>query len=288
MTEIVTVMTARQAADWKVHVGIAASNLRSVLHRGYKGRAWVALGYESWTDCLRGVAEEFGLTERRLWQLHSANTVEAELNHGSVGVMPERHLRALAEFDPELRPAILRVARAYSSSTGKPVTAGMLSRAGEVIEEAATTGHVDTGSGESTALVAAMHATEFEATKRLQQRQREHYENHDAQGRVVDRRKAFFSFVARFPCLRCGVFGVEVAHVQFLLSRKTGLVLPRRKGAAAVGVVPLCSECHRTGSDSIHNVGEEAFSDALGRGRDYLFRFAASLIVWFFVEGERQ
>jgi len=187
-----------------------------------------------------------------------------------------------------LRPTIVRVAEAFSRATGKPVTAGMLTRAGEVIEEAATTGHVDTGSGESTPLVAALQAAEFEATQRQRQRIQEHFENHDSQGRIVDRRKAFFDFVARFPCLRCGVFGVEVAHIQGILSRKTGLVLPRRKGAAAVGVVPLCTECHRTAADSIHNVGEEAFSDALGRGRDYLFRFAASLIVWFFVEGERQ
>ena len=99
--------------------------------------------------------------------------------------------------------------------------------------------------------------------------------------------RAYFDFVARQPCIKCGVFGVEVAHIQGILSRKTGMVLPRRKGAAAVGVVPLCAACHRTAPDSIHNVGEDAFSESLGRGRDYLFRFAASLIVWFFVEGER-
>src|SRR5690625_3540451 len=268
MTEIVTVMNARQAEDWKVRVGVAASNLRSVLHQGFRGQVWIPLGFASWSECLRSIAEEFGLTERRLWQLHSANTLEAELNPGSVGELPERHLRAVAAFDPDLRPTIVRVAEAFSRATGKPVTAGMLTRAGEVIEEAATTGHVDTGSGESTPLVAAMHAAEFEATQRQRQRIQEHFENHDSQGRIVDRRKAFFDFVARFPCLRCGVFGVEVAHIQGILSRKTGLVLPRRKGAAAVGVVPLCAECHRTAADSIHNVGEEAFSDALGRGRE--------------------
>src|SRR5690625_1649150 len=281
-------MSIADANLWKARGGTAANSLRMGLHEGFEQQLWIALGCTTWTECLRSIAEEFGLTERRLWQLHSANTLEAELNHGSVGVMPERHLRALAEFEPELRPAILRVARAYSSSTGKPVTAGMLTRAGEVIEEAATTGHVDTGSGESTPLVAALHATEFEATKRQKQHQHEHYDNHDAQGRIVDRRKAFFDFVARFPCLKCGVFGVEIAHIQGILSRKTGQVLPRRKGAAAVGVVPLCPECHRHSADSIHNVGEEAFSESLGRGRDYLFRFAASLIVWYFVEGERQ
>src|SRR5690625_191518 len=281
-------MSIADANLWKARVATAANSLRMVLHEGFERQVWIPLGFTTWTECLRSIAEEFGLTERRLWQLHSANTLEAELNHGSVGVMPERHLRALAEFDPELRPAILRVARAYSSSTSKPVTAGMLARAGEVIEEAATTGHVDTGSGESTALVAAMHATEFEATQRQRQRIQEHFENHDSQGRIVDRRKAFFAFVAKQPCLRCGVFGVEVAHIRLLVSRKTGDVLPRRKGAARVSVVPLCADCHRHAPDSIHNVGEAAFSDSLGRGDGYLLRAAATLIVAFFVEGERQ
>lgn len=284
-TEVMSISDARL---WKARVATAANSLRVVLHEGFEQQVWIPLGFASWSECLRSIAEEFGLTERRLWQLHSANTLEAELNPGSVGALPERHLRAISAFDPDLRPTIVRVAEAFSRATGKPVTAGMLTRAGEVIEEAATTGHVDTGSGESTPLVAALQAAEFEATQRQRQRIQEHFENHDSQGRIVDRRKAFFAFVAKQPCLRCGVFGVEVAHVRLLVSRKTGDVLPRRSGPAHVTVVPLCPDCHRHSPDSIHNVGEAAFSDSLGRGDGYLLRAAATLIVAFFVEGERQ
>lgn len=233
-------------------------------------------------------AERWGISKSRAYQLITATEIVDRIST-VVDVAPvnEGQARALAAFDPDLQPVIMRTAVAYSRSTGKPVTAGMLTRAGRVIEEAATTGFVDTGSGESTPLVAAMHASEFEATQRQKTHIQSHYENHDAQGRVIDRRKAFFEFVARQPCLRCGTFGVEVAHIRLLLSRKTGDVLPRRSGPAHVTVVPLCPNCHRHAPDSIHNVGEEAFSDGLGRGQGYLLRAAATLIVEFFVEGSR-
>lgn len=232
--------------------------------------------------------ERWSISKSRAYQLITATEIIDRLSTVvDVGPVNEGQARALAAFDADLQPVIMRTAVAYSRSTGKPVTAGMLTRAGRVIEEAVTTGYVDTGSGESTPLVAAMHATEFEATKRQQSYQQEHYENHDAQGRVVDRKRAFYGFVARKPCLRCGVYGVEVAHVRVILSPKTGLLLPRRNGLAEWGVVPLCADCHRHAPDSIHNVGEEQFSINLGRGSDYLLRFAASLLVWFFVEGDR-
>lgn len=101
----------------------------------------------------------------------------------------EGQMRALNSFDAELQPAIVRLANGYAKATGKPVTAGMFERVGSVLEEAELTGHVDTGSGESSALFAAIAATEYEATARQKQYQREHYGGHDSQGKVKPEEK---------------------------------------------------------------------------------------------------
>lgn len=179
--------------------------------------------------------------------------------------------------------------------------AAAIDRSAQIIkaELAQNDGWLDDGTGEMVHVPSLPEAEQdrvignaiMEETYERRQRQgahiQEHYENHDSQGRVIDKRKAFYGFVARKPCLRCGVFGVEVAHVRVILSPKTGLLLPRRNGLAEWGVVPLCPHCHRHGADSIHNVGEQAFSDNLGRGTGYLVQAAATLIVEFFV-GQRE
>jgi len=79
-------------------------------------------------------------------------------------------------------------------------------------------------------------------------------------------------------CARCHAAGVDVAHIGGLASRKTGLPLPRRSGIAYVWAIPLCKECHQTGRDSIHAVGEHAFFEAFGRGEAYGLRLAGSYL----------
>src|SRR5690606_35842093 len=108
---------------WKTQVASAANHLRVVLYDGYRRHAWKALGYASWTECLRAIADEYGLTERRLWQLHTANEIEAALNHGSVGDLPERHLRELARVPPEQRAEVLDAAAANGPVTAAGIRA---------------------------------------------------------------------------------------------------------------------------------------------------------------------
>lgn len=90
--------------------------------------------------------------------------------------------------------------------------------------------------------------------------------------------RAFYEFIAGKRCLRCGAWPVEVAHVRVFRSPKTDDLLPRRKDIAALAVVPLCQACHRTGRDSIHEVGEQTFEASLGRGEGYLAQKAGSLL----------
>lgn len=107
---ILQTMTHTEAQEWKARIGNTASQLRLLLHEGYERGAWEALGYSNWTDCLKALAEEYGFTERRLWQLHSANQTEKLLNPGSVGEMPEKHLRPLTSLEPDTQREVYQKA----------------------------------------------------------------------------------------------------------------------------------------------------------------------------------
>ena len=99
-------MTESEAHEWKARVGNAANSLRIVLYEGYTREAWRALGYADWTECVKALAEEFGLSERHIWRLHSANETENLLTPGSVGEIPEKQLRPLSSLPPEQQVAV--------------------------------------------------------------------------------------------------------------------------------------------------------------------------------------
>jgi hypothetical protein len=99
-------MDREEALEWKACVGAAARELRLLLWEGYQARAWLALGYQTWTACLEAIADEYGLSERHLWRLHTANQTEVSLTHGSVGTIPERQLRPLSRVTAEERPEV--------------------------------------------------------------------------------------------------------------------------------------------------------------------------------------
>lgn len=102
----VALMAESEAREWKSRVGSTAGLLRSLLFEGYERRVWESLGYDTWSDCLKALAEEYGFTERRLWQLHAANQTEKLLNHGSVSVIPERVIRPLTSLPAETQRTV--------------------------------------------------------------------------------------------------------------------------------------------------------------------------------------
>lgn len=115
-------MTLAEAIEWKARVGKAASELRVLLYEGFSRRAWRALGLESWTACIAALADEFGISERHMWRLNSANETEILLTHGSVpGQIPERQLRPMAQLAAEQQQAAW--AEALERSNGKPTAA---------------------------------------------------------------------------------------------------------------------------------------------------------------------
>jgi phage N-6-adenine-methyltransferase len=94
-------MTNEEARDWKERVGSHANGLRVLISEGYTREAWKALGYSNWTECVRAIADEYSLSERRIWQLQAANETELLLNNCSVGEIPEGQLRPLASLAPD-------------------------------------------------------------------------------------------------------------------------------------------------------------------------------------------
>ena len=93
--------------------------------------------------------------------------------------------------------------------------------------------------------------------------------------------KGFYEFLGRRQCLRCGKFGVEIAHIRAFPSRKTAQLLPRRLDVGQYAAIPLCPDCHRHAPDSIHNIGEAAFFEALGKTPCYVFQYLAMSLAEF-------
>lgn len=103
-------MTRVEAEQWARHIGTVAGDLRALLFEGFNRRAWFALGYSSWTDCIRSLAEEYGFSERHIWRLHGANETENLLTPGSVGSIPEKQLRPLTSLPPDIQPLVWQLA----------------------------------------------------------------------------------------------------------------------------------------------------------------------------------
>lgn len=94
--------------------------------------------------------------------------------------------------------------------------------------------------------------------------------------------KRFYAFVARLPCVRCSARPVEVAHIESIISPKSGLPMQRSHVTlAAWGCLPICDWCHRNAPDSLENVGEEAFFTAMGKSAYWRFQYLASLLAQF-------
>ena len=108
----------------------------------------------------------------------------------------------------------------------------------------------------------------------------------DPGGELSTRLQHWYGFIKARPCLRCGTTEqIEAAHVRGFVNVQTGALLRRsHKGLAAWCCLPICSSCHRTAPDSLHNVGEEAFIAELGAART--FQTLATLLAMFFVRDE--
>lgn len=133
------------------------------------------------------IEEEWGFTGRMARNYIGAALISEPL--GSLAPSNEGQARALGKFPQEHHATIMGMAQGYSTATGKALTAGMITRTGENVMEALVTGHVDTGSGTSSPVVASITAAEAEATKRQQEYIKDRSETHDARGHLTEKGK---------------------------------------------------------------------------------------------------
>lgn len=166
-------MTIEEARAWKSRVGSHSRILRGILQEGFDGSAWLALGYPDWTACLQAMADEFGLSERHMWNLHSANQTEILLlNHGSVGDIPERQLRPLADLDDPDK--VLAWKTVIETAPGGKVTAGHVEAVAETLRELRDTGMLDIGDELAIPASQVIQAKLTEEAHERMQRQRLH------------------------------------------------------------------------------------------------------------------
>jgi hypothetical protein len=102
-------------------------------------------------------------------QLISAGIVQDRLANEGVQLLNARHARALVEFDDDLQAVIARAAYAKADAEQRLATASDIKTMGIVISDLATTGHVDIGNGEMSAVDAAIVNEDFERIMRQRQ-----------------------------------------------------------------------------------------------------------------------
>lgn len=173
----ITVIQPMTRAEAELHVRAvnnAAADMGRHLIELRERQGWRALGYESWTACLRN---EFTLCRSYLYELMSAAPVVERLS--TIPDMPQistHAATALSDFDPDLQVTIARATLARYGS----ITEAGVRKVGAVYEESVRSGHVDTGSGVSTPVDAALTMEDVENVMR----QRQHIADGSAWERV--------------------------------------------------------------------------------------------------------
>ncbi len=139
-----------------IEVGLALAEIRE--GRLYREK------YATFEDYCK---ERWGFSASRARQMISgAQRAEHIKSVTTVTLRNEAQARALTEFDPDLQPAIVKVAAARAEADERDMNSGDIKRVGRVLEEASTTGHVDPGHGKSSAFDAALAAEEIETWHR--------------------------------------------------------------------------------------------------------------------------
>jgi len=112
---------ARKLAD-KIRQG--AGQIRDNLREMHDGEGWLALGHESWIECLE---VEFGYSPSYASrQIKASEMVQRLLPIGNYANPPESHLRALAGLDEPQQEEALKNAIQTAEFRNQPLTAQII------------------------------------------------------------------------------------------------------------------------------------------------------------------
>jgi phage N-6-adenine-methyltransferase len=155
---IIEPMSRAEAEAHVVAIKNSAADMGRRLLDLKEREGWKVLGYETWTACLEG---EFSYSRQHLYELMRATPVLESLSSMPYK-LSTRAAVALADYEPELRPTIIKTTQARYGE----LTESNVNRVGRVVQEMATTGHVDIGNGTSTPIDAALDLEDHEASER--------------------------------------------------------------------------------------------------------------------------
>ena len=102
--EVPSEMTAASARDLTDRIKTAADNLAEILYQAHEGKAWKALGYQSWQAYCTA---EFQFSKQRSYQLLHFVEIKRSLDTSQPGLTPisEKQVRSLAKLKPEQQSA---------------------------------------------------------------------------------------------------------------------------------------------------------------------------------------
>jgi hypothetical protein len=125
--QITTVeMTKSCARDLTDRIKAAVDDVADMLHRAHEGRAWAALGYESWKAYCE---TEFQMSKQHSYRLLDFVEVRNVIVASHPGVTPtsEKPVRVLTRLEPHQQPVVW--ARAVEIADGEQPTAKQVEQA---------------------------------------------------------------------------------------------------------------------------------------------------------------
>lgn len=134
MTDVaVFTLTADEARALTLEIKGAAERIYALLLRAHEGRAWSALGYESWRDYAMA---EFGMSQSHAYRLLDQARVVRDIEAASsspIGELPnEGQARELAKVPAEERADVWR--ETLDRTDNRP-TAAAVKESAELVEE---------------------------------------------------------------------------------------------------------------------------------------------------------
>ena len=156
MDEITARQLTTEIQDSIVQIGATLNRIRD--EGGY-----TALGYDTFTEYLE---QEIGRYSRQhLYRLMACSTIEMRLSPlGNNWKLA--HLMALREYSVEYQYIIAQMALSYAAACNISVTKGLIKSVANTLLEAANTGCVDLGDGESSPILSAIDTAQIERNHR--------------------------------------------------------------------------------------------------------------------------
>lgn len=158
ITVLPATLTAAEARALVDSINAKACEMGNLLLELKSRDGWRALGYATWSDCL---AHEFAFSRKHLYELMRAAPVVERLSPMGY-TLNTSQANALARYPVDLQAPIVQ---ATAARYGK-LTESRLTRVGDVLTQAVTTGHVDADGEHPAALDAALALEDREARLR--------------------------------------------------------------------------------------------------------------------------